>query len=131
MPISLRGFLVCFVTLCVAFVPVLFYAGLYLSIEPASAFILLIFTHRLDRISWWLGFHVSVYIGVFTAIGALAYVLVRLLPWRPTRLLLLVVLLALPVISSFARVLTYSSIQGSGGTYTFWGAAHRYFEKPH
>jgi len=131
MSISLRGFLVCFVALCVAFVPVLFNAGLYLSIEPVSAFILHIFTHRLDRISWWLGLHVGVYTCVFSAIGALACVLLLFLPWRPIRLLLLAMLFALPVISSFARVLTYSSIQGSGGTYTFWGAAHRYFENRH
>lgn len=129
MPLSLRAFLICFVALCVGFVPVLFYAGLYASIEPASAIILHIVHVGFDRISWWMGIHVSIYIGVFMALGALGYVIVRLVPWRPVRLLLLSALLLLPVLGSFARVITYSSIQGSGGTYTFWEAVHRYFQK--
>lgn len=32
---------------------------------------------------------------------------------------------------SFFKVLTYSSIQGQGGTYTFWGAVNRCFERQH
>lgn len=32
---------------------------------------------------------------------------------------------------SFLKVLTYSSIQGNGGTYNFWGAVQRCFEKRH
>ena len=129
MPIGHRAFLVIFVALCVAFVPVVFYAGFYASMEPASALILRILRKRLNRVSWLLGIHVSVYIGFFTGVGTLAYILVRLVPGRAVRLFLLVVILALPFVCSFARVLTYSSIQGSGGTYTFWGAVHRYFEK--
>lgn len=40
------------------------------------------------------------------------------------------VLVLLAVLScSFLREITYSSIQGQGGTYTFWGAANRFFEK--
>jgi hypothetical protein len=131
MPVTLRSFLICFVALCIAFVPVLYYAGLYASIEPASALILHTLEHRIDRASWFIGIHVSIYIYAFTAIGALAYVLVRLLPWRAVRVLLVAALLALPITSSFARVITYSCIQGSGGTYTFWTAVHRYFERQH
>jgi hypothetical protein len=55
--------------------------------------------------------------------------IIRLLPWHRIRVLLLSALLVLPVLSSFARVITYSSFQGSGGTYTFWEAVHRYFNK--
>lgn len=73
--------------------------------------------------------HVLLYVGAFTTIGALAYFLVRFLPWRAAQWLSFAILLSVPVACSFARVLTYASIQGSSGTYTFWEAVHRYFEK--
>ena len=129
MPITLRSFVLCFVALCVAFVPVLFWAGLVASIEPASSLLLRIPEFGFDPMAWFVGIHVSIYIGIFMGIGALAYVLIRLLPWQTVRIVLLLIVLLLPVLSSFARVLTYSSIQGRGGTYTFWEAVHRYFEK--
>ena len=129
MPISLRGFLLCFVGLCIAFVPVLFYAGILVCIEPASALMLEVVRLGFGRISWLIGIHISVYIGLFIALGALVYVLDSLLPWMFLRVLLLCIVLVLPVLSSFARILTYGSIQGRGGTYTFWEAVHRYIEK--
>ena len=129
MPLSLRNFLICFVGFCVAFVPVLYWAGLYASIEPASALVLHISQKRLNRLSWLMGIHVSVYVALFTGVGALTYVLIRRLPWRRARIVALISLLSLPVLCSFLRVLTYSSIQGGGGTYTFWTAIERYFER--
>ncbi len=129
LPLSRRSFLVCFVSLCIAFVPVLFYAGLLGAIEPVSALILDIFRIGFDRIAVLMGIHSFIYVAVFTGIGAFAYFLIRFLPWRVAQILSFALLLSLPVLSSFARVLTYASIQGNGGTYTFWEAVHRYFEK--
>jgi len=131
MPFSRRSFLLCFVSLCIAFVPVLIFGGFWLAIEPVSALILDMFRIGFDRIAILMGIHVLVYIGVFTAVGALAYFLMRLIPWRTAQWFALAVLLSFPVCCTFARVLTYSDFEGSGGTYTFWEAVHRYFERRH
>ena len=128
MPLSRRSFLFCFIPLCVAFVPVLFYAGLLVSIEPVSALVLDIFRIGFDRIAIWMGIHVLIYVGAFTLIGMFGYYVTRFLAWKSAQWLLLSVFLLLPIFCSFSRVLTYSSIQGSGGTYTFWEAVDRYFE---
>ena len=129
MPLSRRSFLLCFVPLCVAFVPILFYAGFLASIEPVSALILDILRLGFDRVAIAMGIHVLIYVGAFTLIGMFAYFVTRLLAWNSARWFLLIVYLLLPIFCSFARVLTYSSLQGSGGTYTFWEAVNRYLEK--
>lgn len=130
MPLSLRSFLLCFVALCVAFVPVFIFVNFWTFILPISALAL---TVSWSRLEWSLllsiGIYVSVYIGLFTGVGALAYVLIRRVPRRSVRIILLSILLSLPVLSSFARVITYGGLRWGGGTYTFWEAVHRYFEK--
>ena len=101
----------------------------FIAIEPVSALILDIFRFGFERVSILVGIHALIYTGAFTAIGAIAYFLMRFLPWRTAQWFSLAVLLSLPVLCSFARVLTTSSIQDRGGTYTFWEAVHRYFER--
>ena len=123
-----RTFVVAFVLLCVAFVPVLFYAGLYASITPTAYLVSGLFRHW-NRITLWVLFHIFVYVALFTGAGFLIHWLTGFLPWCRIRIVVLLITLSLPFVSSFARVLTYSSIQGSGGTYTFWEAVHRYFER--
>ena len=129
MPLSRRSFLLSFVSLCIAFVPVVLLGPLFIAIEPVSALILDIFRYGFERVSILVGIHVLIYTGAFTAIGTIVYFLIRFLPWRRAQWLSLAAFLSLPVCCSFARVLTYTSIQGSGGTYTFWEAVDRYFEK--
>ena len=133
-PLSRRSFLIVFVSLCVAVVPVAVFGPLFIIIEPVSALLLEIFRVAFKRpssafLSILFGIHALVYIGAFTAIGAAAYFLIRFLPWRAAQWFAIAALLSLPVICSFACVLTYSSMAGAGGTYTFWEAVHRYFEK--
>ena len=133
-PLSRRSFLIVFVSLCVAVVPVVAFGPLFIIIEPVSALLLDIFrfgfkTRSNILLSILFCIHVLIYTGAFTAIGAAAYFLIRFLPWRAAQWFAIAVLLSLPVLCSFARVLTYSSIAGAGGTYTFWEAVHRYFEK--
>ena len=129
MPLSRRSFLLSFVSLCVAFVPVVLLGPFFAFMEPVSAIILDIFYFGFERVSILVGIHALIYIGAFTAIGAFAYFLIRFLRWRTAQWLSLAVLLSLPVLCSFARVLTSASMDGRGGTYTFWEAVHRYFEK--
>jgi hypothetical protein len=69
------------------------------------------------------------YIGAFTLIGMFAHYVTRFLCWKSARLFLLSVFLLLPIFCSLARVLTYSIFYGRDGTYTFWEAVDRYFEK--
>jgi hypothetical protein len=129
MPLSSRSFLFCFVSLCAAFVPVICILGWFILIEPVSALVLEICRMGICRPAWFIGINASIYIGVFTGVGALVYFLISYVPWRNVRVIALGLVLLLPVLSSFARVITYSGWGGSGGTYTFWEAVHRYFEK--
>ncbi len=90
--------------LCICFVPVLFWAGLYASVEPVSALLIESLTGRGGAMSWGILIEGFIYSSAFTCISVLAYALVRLLPWRSARMRVLAVLLALPVASSFARI---------------------------
>ena len=133
-PLNRRSFLIVFVSLCVAVVPVVAFSPFVVTIEPVSALLLDIFRVAFKRpssafLSILFGIHALVYTGAFTAIGAAAYFLIWFLPWRAAQWFAIAALLSLPVICSFARVLTYSSIAGAGGTYTFLEAIDRYFEK--
>ena len=98
MPLSRRSFLLSFVSLCVAFVPVVLLGPFFAFIEPVSAIILDIFYFGFERVSILVGIHALIYIGGFTAIGAFAYFLIRFLRWRTAQWLSLAVLLSLPVL---------------------------------
>jgi hypothetical protein len=129
MPLSRRSFLLCFVSLCVAFVPVLIFCGWFVLLEPVSALVLEIFRMRFGRMVIWMIINALFYIGAFTLLGMFAHYVTRFLSSKSARWFLLIVFLLLPIFCSFARVLTYSGFDGSGGRYTFWEAVDRYFEK--
>jgi hypothetical protein len=129
MPVSRCNFLLCFVSLCIAFVPVPFFAVFVSSVQPVSALILEIFSGRFDGVAVFMTILVLIYTGFFTTVGGLGYYIAQHLPIQAARWFLLGFLLAIPVACSFARVVTYSSFNGNSGTYTFWEAVHRYFEK--
>jgi len=121
-----RDFLICFVVACIAFVPVVFFAVFLVCVMPVSALILHLGFH------WgsiWMVAHILFYTAIYLGIGNAGYALIKRIPWNLAREFSLVALLLLPLWSSFARVITYSSFQGRGGTYNFWEAGNRYFEK--
>jgi hypothetical protein len=126
---SRRIFVVWFVALSATFVPVLFWAGIFSSIVPTFCIFLSMFGHRVKAITWWQLAHVLVYLSIFAGFALAVFRVASFIPGQVLRQSLLVLILLLPVLSSFARVLTYSSIQGGGGTYNFWTAVERYFEK--
>ncbi len=128
MPISRRRFLLCFVALCVAFTPAFIFALWAHRVEPASALILYLVGGVSRPLATLLLFYIGVYIGIFILFGIIAYALARLIPHRVVRGLILLVFLALPIASSFARVVHSEDNFYSSGTYTFWGAVHRYLE---
>ena len=128
MPLSRLRFLLCFVSLCVAFVPVPWFGRDDLvAIAPVSALIFIILCTGWNPIAAWMSFYALFHVGAFTVIGALACFLTRFLPWRAAQWSSLAVLLSLPVACSFARVLT--DIRAGEDTYTFWEVVHRLIEK--
>jgi hypothetical protein len=120
-----RDFLVFFVVACIAFVPVVFFAPFLVCIMPVSALILHL---GFNWGSIWMGVHILFYTVIYLGIGNVGYALIKRMPWNLAREFSLAALLLLPLWSSFARVITYSSFQGEGGTYNFWEAGNRYFE---
>ncbi|WP_264485071.1 hypothetical protein [Luteolibacter arcticus] len=108
--------------------PVIYFGGLIVCIEPVSALMLHIGSGLL---SIWIAIHVLIYTAAFLGIGSASYAIIRRIPSKLAREFSVVALLTLPIWSSFARVITYSSLQGRGGTYNFWEAVDRYVEKRH
>jgi hypothetical protein len=80
------------------------YSGLFILIEPVSALVLEICRMGICRPAWFIGINASIYIGVFTGVGALVYFLISYVPWRNVRVIALGLVLLLPVLSSL-RVL--------------------------
>ena len=121
-----RDFLVFFVAACMAFVPVVLFGGFFVYVMPISALVLQIGV----GMNWILiAIYLPIYTAVFLGVGAAGYAMIRRLPWNLAREFALVGLLTLPLLSTFARVVTYVGWEGRGGTYTFWEAGDRYFEK--
>ena len=69
-------------------------------------------------------FHLAVFLGV----ARLFRTVIDRLPWKGFRNLLWISITCGVISCSFLRALTYSSIQGQGGTYTFWTALERLIE---
>lgn len=124
-----RDFLICFVVACIAFVPVASFAEpfarLLLCIMPVSALMLHI---GFSLGSIWIAIQILIYTAAFLGIGNASYVLIRRLPWNLAREFSTAIVLLLPLLSSFAPVITYYGFSGRGGTYNFWEAGNRYFE---
>jgi hypothetical protein len=125
-------FVLAFVALCSAFVPVLLYFVVFVVVAPISYFVWWILSDYMWGewkaalfAAWWL----SGYLFVYFAIGALVWWAVRKVPWRVARTIILTAVLLLPVAASFARVITHGGLWGRGGTYTFWEAVVRHQER--
>lgn len=120
--------------LAVLFVPIVINFGLVVWVVPNAWGFTSLFKEifRLKfRHSLGFGFYSLIYSSIF-------YLAARVTFWVTSRLtrqhlgLAVQCLLLVGLFScSFLRVLTYSSMQGRGGTYTFWGAVDRYFERRH
>jgi hypothetical protein len=120
-----------FIAFAATFIPVVLYFGIIVWDVPA-AWIAIFVGNALLRAKFaqaLMSFgHLAVYLLVF-------YAAARVTLWLSTRpdsqtvrsTIQVIVLLAL-FSCSFLRAITYQSLAGRGGTYTFWGAASRYFE---
>ncbi len=133
-PLSRKQFVLIFVILVVCFVPILINFGVVCWIVPlawgiASAL------KEFSQFDWnpAIGFtlYSLVYTTAFYGIARLTDLIIRRVQRKTLRLSIQLLVLATVFSCSFVRVLTYGSIQGRGGTYTFWGAVNRYFEKQH
>jgi len=129
---SRKRYVLSFIVLSVVFVPVVLDFGIVIYAVPtayiavvAGSFIL----HGNFACLLWVFGHLSVYLLLFYTAARITFRLSLCSPsTRAHRIIQYLVLLFL-FSSSFIRALTYSSIQGSGGSYTFWGAASRYLDK--
>lgn len=121
-----------FVCIALVFVPVLFNFGLVGFIVPAlwgiassvRAATTGHFTQALVLIVYF-----GIYFAAFFAMALLTDWIARKTPSVPVRIALRIAILCCVASCGFMRVLTYGSIQGRGGTYTFWTAAERFIEK--
>lgn len=131
-PMSRQRFICLFVTLAVCFVPILINFGVVAWIVPTCWGLASTLREVVDldwRPTIGFGLYSVIYLVAFYIIGRILYFLIGLarhiaVVWS----LQLFVLIAL-FSCSFLRVLTYGSIQGRGGTYTFWTAAERFMER--
>jgi ABC-type Fe3+ transport system permease subunit len=127
-----RHFIAFFLILAITFVPVIFYFGLVVFIVPTSWGFASTF-HQLCRAEFPIACMYSIYCAIFTAIfygfGRLAFWMTSLVESKRGRITAQSAILLALFACSFIKALTYGSIAGRGGTYTFWGAAERFLEK--
>ena len=118
-----------FVAMSASFVPVILHFGLSTYTVPAIC-IIYGFAHMLFRGDWilslWTLAHLALYLGVFYAFGRLVFWLSTFPASQSSRSTIQLVALLALFACSFIRVITYDSIAGVGGTYTFWGAVSRF-----
>ena len=128
-----RGYIVLCTALSICFVPVFFYFGLTAAWLPLSA-VAFDFLAKLMRwvppstiqplvLLYFLGYAL-VFVCIALAVTCLTARLSFRTKWR-LRWLYCVILFFI----SFLPVLTYSSIRGNGGDYSFWSAIPRYVDK--
>lgn len=131
-PLSRRQFCFGFVLLAVCFVPIVINLGLVGLIVPTCYGIAVTLKELVrlhGRLALAFGLYSAVYIVVFYLLARLLHLVIGCFQHdRAVKALQILVLAAL-FGCSFLRVLTYGSIQGRGGTYMFWTAVERYFER--
>ena len=135
-----RAYLWSFVLVAATFVPVWFEFGLVAYWVPVS-FYLINLPLSLISLLWkpthlrWepfylvLLFYIGFFLAAFYLAGRLAYRLSIFPKSRALQWIVQILFLFALFSCSFLPVITYSSIAGSGGTYTFWSAIPRYLEK--
>ncbi|MEO5713691.1 MAG: hypothetical protein ABIT37_09400 [Luteolibacter sp.] len=131
-PFWRRPYIWGFTAVASAFVPVMYNFGVVAFIVPAlwgvmSFFHELATGHIIRALIILIYF--LIYFGAFLALAMLTDWIMRKIPWRCLRISFRTAVICGLIACSFARVLTYSSLQGVGGTYTFWTAVQRYSEK--
>ena len=120
-----------FLLLAVIFVPVLFFYGLGFYVVPIVYMctdLLRINNGNVDLLT--LGY-ILVYLLFFYGAAEFTFWASDLSSFGVIRKALQILFLVVVFSCSFIPAITYGGIGGQGGTYTFWGAVHRYFEKPH
>ena len=121
-----------FMVLAVLFVPIIINFGVVVWIVPdawgIASLVKEIFRAKF-RPAFGFGVYSAIYLGLFYLAARLTYWLTSRVSRQPLRLSVQCLLLASLFCCSFLRVLTYGSIQGRGGTYNFWTAVERHFER--
>ena len=123
-----------FIVLAAMFVPVILDFGVVGYVVPSiwiAVFVGGTLFHAELGSSLWAFGHLAVYFLLFYAAARATFWLSRRLDSQAGRSTIQVAVLLALFSCSFLRAITYSSIQGQGGTYTFWGAVFRYVEKDH
>ena len=127
-------YLLAFMALATAFVPVLVNFGLIAFIVP-TVWALGSAAAEIFSADWrpGMGFLVysTLYIALFYGSARLTFWLFSLVRSSSVSTALQSAALLGLFMCSFLPQITYGSIQGRGGTYTFWGAVDRYFERRH
>ncbi|MEO8352046.1 MAG: hypothetical protein ABI680_09960 [Chthoniobacteraceae bacterium] len=116
----------------IAFVPVLFNFGLIAYCVPTGWGLVGAITSQFRgnwRVSFAFQFYAAAYLAIFYIAARMTFGLFSLSSKRSVRIGLQTITLCAIISCSFLRVITYVSIQGRGGTYNFWTAVERYFEK--
>lgn len=118
--------------LAICFVPIVISFGLVAWVVPLC-WGLASLVNELVELDWrpalGFGIYVACYLAVFYLVARVCCYLIGLTRHSITVVCLQIVVLLALFSSSFLRVLTRGSIQGSGGTYTFWTAVDRFIEK--
>lgn len=121
-----------FMAFAATFVPVFLNFGLAFFMVP-SLYVATVAARTLWRPKFgqtWIALgHLTIYLLAFHAGARVTYWLSAQSRFPVLRLAIKMTALTAVFFCSFSRVITYSSIQGQGGTYTFWSAVARYFER--
>lgn len=129
-----RHYILAFMVLATAFVPVLVNFGLVAFMVP-TVWALGSAAAEIFSADWrpGMGFlgYAALYLALFYGSARLTYWLFSLVRSRSVGTALQITTLLGLFACSFLPILTYGSIQGRGGMYTFWGAVDRYFERRH
>ena len=118
--------------LAICFVPIVISFGLVAWAVPLC-WGLASLVHELVDLDWrpalGFGIYVACYLGLYYLVARVSYYLIGLTRHSTTIVCLQIAILLALFGCSFLRVLTYGSIQGRGGTYTFWTAVERFIER--
>lgn len=126
------SYVLTFVAFAVVFVPVIFDRGIVLYIIP-TGYLGLIAVGTLIRggfmLALWALSFIAAYLVLFYTAARVVFGLSTRLASQGLRQAVQITALLALFSCSFARVITYHSLRGAGGTYTFWAAASRYLHK--
>ena len=131
-----RPYVYAFVLMATLFVPVLFDFGVVAFVVPtvwgyASIFAELFRRHPHASSALACSIYSIIYTAIFYGCARLSFHALSFIRPKDLRLSFQILLLLGVLSCSFLRQLTYPSIQGQGGTYTFWEAIKRCTEKGH